>query len=128
VAKTCPSPHHNTKGEVRESVLLPESADVCTVFYLARNNELLETYENEVTKTINALKRSEDFQSEILEVFTNLNFNACFIQGLEWLGQKELATAIRSKYHIDFMWHLLWDDFVIANYIVNITIVYGYLI
>ena len=94
------SPERKIKKEVLDKVSLSEIADVRTVFYIARNNELPETYEDEVERRINALERNHEFSLEILAVFKKTNFVDCFIDGIERLGRATLGATLRSKYCI----------------------------
>ncbi|SEG40366.1 hypothetical protein SAMN04488045_2676 [Thalassococcus halodurans] len=64
-----------------------EFADAQTVYYLARDGEFSEFYEESVKRRVTRMKNVEFYHTEIHELMCKTNFKENFIKGLRTLGR-----------------------------------------
>lgn len=87
-------PPSNILSLIKTNFSIKEFAEAQVLYYLARNNEYVELYEDEIEQTINHLNKDEMFSVQIYHIMNKTNFEEYFIKGLEQVGSLSLAAAL----------------------------------
>ena len=71
-----------------------EFADAETIFYLARNRDFPEYYEDRLERKKSEFKARGDFRQEVNDLMSKTNFRRCFIDGLKSVGRINLSDQL----------------------------------
>ncbi|AUG53173.1 hypothetical protein [Thalassospira marina] len=80
--------------ELIKELKIEELADLETIFYLSRNREFVEHYEEMYEKTLPSYQRSPDIFIKVHHVFAKVNFLTEIKRGISILGNPSLADSL----------------------------------
>ncbi|WP_395773207.1 hypothetical protein [Agrobacterium pusense] len=85
-----------TLDDILATLSIDELADAETIFYMSRNRDFSEYYEEDLVEKKKEFRVSKDFGMEIYALMHKTNFLEEFTSGVKKLGRLELAASLQD--------------------------------